>query len=303
MSDDLLITFASWEDRFRLGFDRDLANVEVRKALVFYFRTYAERTQENRDSVQAVCEGKNIEYMAECLDVERPAENWRTVLKAVEEAIQDRQSVLVDISTMPREIIWYVLWQIEQSSMAGRYVYYSPENYGSDWLSRNPQSPRLVYKLSGFASPAAKTALLVTVGFDLQRVKRLISWYEPAKLLIGFQGTSQFERNNTMMEDYRKTLEKEYKKECDCDTFELDAFAEDRGMGVIQEKLEEVDSSYNVIMSSLGPKLTAITLYKLQRQKQERGLVYAPSNQFSQEYSRGIGPRFEGILEHVISMG
>ena len=130
MSDDLLITFASWEDRFKLGFDRDLANVEVRKALVFYFRTYAEWTQENRDSVQAVCKGKNIEYMSECLDGDRPAENWRTVLKAVEEAIQDRQSVLVDISTMPREIIWYVLWKIEHSSIAGRYVYYSPENYG-----------------------------------------------------------------------------------------------------------------------------------------------------------------------------
>ena len=98
------------------------------------------------------------------------------------------------------------------------------------------------------------------------------------------------------MDDYRKTLEKEYKKECDCDAFELDAFAEDQGMGAIQEKLKQVDSSYNVIMSSLGPKLTAITLYRLQRQKQERGLVYAPSNQFSREYSNGIGPRFEGTL-------
>ena len=296
MKTDLVITFASWENRFRLGFQRDLSNERTQKVLVFHFASYAKWTQENRDEVRRVCEEKEIEYISKCLDVSNPAENWRIVLESVDGAIQDQQAVLVDISTMPREIIWYVLWQIEQNSIAWRYVYHSPENYGTEWLSRNPQSPRLVYKLSGLASPSAKTALLVTVGFDLQRVKRLINWYEPAKLLIGIQSVSQFERNNTTMPDYRDTLKKEYKKECDCETFELDAFAEDRGMMAIQEKLEKLDSTYNVIMSSLGPKLTAITLYKLQRERENRGLVYAPSNEFSREYSSGIGPSFEGAF-------
>ena len=296
MSDDLLITFASWENRFKLGFERDIEKNKTRKVLIFHFTSYEKWTQENRGTVKIKCEKNKIEYISKCLDVNKPAENWRMVLESVEDAIQDRQGVLVDISTMPREIIWYVLRQIEQSSTVGRYVYHSPKNYGSDWLSRNPQSPRLVYKLSGIASPSAKTALLVTVGFDLQRVRRLINWYEPAKLLIGIQSKSPFARNNTTMPDYRNTLEKEYKNECDCETFELDAFANDRGMGVIQEKLKKLDSTYNVIMSSLGPKLTAITLYKLQREKEKRGLVYAPSNEFSPEYSSGIGPSFNGTL-------
>ena len=291
-----MITFASWEDRFKLGFQRDLRNDRAQKVLLFHFASYEKWTEKNRDAVRRVCEEKEIEYISKCLDVNNPAENWRIVLGSVESAIQDQKGVLVDISTMPREIIWYVLWQIEQNPIAGRYVYYSPENYGNDWLSRNPQSPRLVYKLSGLASPSAKTALLVTVGFDLQRVKRLINWYEPAKLLIGIQSESQFERNNTTMPDFRNTLEKEYKKEYDCETFELDAFAEDRGMRAIQEKLKQLDTSYNVIMSSLGPKLTAITLYRLQRENEERGLVYAPSNEFSQTYSSGIGRCFEGTL-------
>ena len=34
---DLLITFASWEERFRIGFDRNLEKVGVRKTLVFLF--------------------------------------------------------------------------------------------------------------------------------------------------------------------------------------------------------------------------------------------------------------------------
>ena len=294
MSDDLLITFASWEDRFKLGFERNLEDIDAQKVLVFYFGSYAERTRENREAVEKVCKEKDIKYISECLDVgNHPANDWRKVLDSVEGVIQNCQGVMVDISTMPREIIWYVLWTIEQSSITMRYVYYSPDAYGDDWLSQDPRSPRLVYKLSGISQqPPAKTALLVTTGFDLQRVKRLISWYEPAKLVIGIQSESHFPRNNTTIANYREIFKKEY----DCKIFELDAFAEDRGTVAIQEVLEELGSSYNVIMSSLGPKLTAITLYKLQREKQEIGLVYAPSNQFNQKYSSGIGKCFEGAL-------
>ncbi len=289
---DSLITFASWEDRFRIGFDRNLKKAGVRKALVFYFASYADRTEENRQMVDEACKAKNIKYIPLELDIDRPANNWRTVLDSIEDFIADCQGILIDISTMPREIIWYVLWLVGQSPIAARYVYHSPQDYGDDWLSRDPRPPRLVYKLSGIALPSAKTALLITVGFDLQRVKRLINWYEPNKLMIGIQITSLFERNDTTMMEYRETLKKEY----DCKIFELDAFADDRGMTEIQEVLEPLDSSYNIIMGSLGPKLTAITLYQLQRQNDRIGLVYAPSNQYNPDYSSGIGKCFEGTI-------
>ena len=289
---DLLITFASWEERFTTGFDRDLGKVGVRKALVFYFQNYADRTQANRQQVTTICKAKRIEYIPVELDIDKPADNWRTVLNSIEKFIADCQGVLIDISTMPREIIWYVLWLVGQSPIAARYVYHSPKDYASDWLSQDPRAPRLVYKLSGIALPSAKTALLITVGFDLQRVKRLINWYEPNKLMIGIQITSQFERNDPTMMEYRETLKKEY----DCEIFELDAFAKNRGMAAIQKVLEPLDSSYNIIMSSLGPKLTAITLYQLQRQNEEIGLVYAPSNQYNPDYSSGTGKCFEGTV-------
>ena len=259
---------------------------------MFYFASYADRTEENRQMVDEACKAKNIKYIPLELDIDRPANNWRTVLDSIEDFIADCQGILIDISTMPREIIWYVLWLVGQSPIAARYVYHSPQDYGDDWLSRDPRPPRLVYKLSGIALPSAKTALLITVGFDLQRVKRLINWYEPNKLMIGIQITSLFERNDTTMMEYRETLKKEY----DCKIFELDAFADDRGMTEIQEVLEPLDSSYNIIMGSLGPKLTAITLYQLQRQNDRIGLVYAPSNQYNPDYSSGIGKCFEGTI-------
>lgn len=292
-NNDLLIIFASWEDRFRIGFDRDLKKARIRKALVFYFGSYAARTKENRHAVEEVCKEKGIEYIPAELDIEQPADNWRTVLECTESAVAECPNILIDISTMPREIIWYVLWMVEQSQRVARYVYHKPQKYGDEWLSRDPRAPRFIYKLSGIAMPSAKTALLVTVGFDPPRADRLVSCYEPSKLLIGIQSSSSFQRNDEVMAGYYEKMER-YEKEYDCSIFELDAYADDRGMDAIQEVLRSIGTSYNILTSSLGPKLTAISLYKLKRQNEKVGLVYAPANQFNPNYSSGIGDCFEG---------
>ena len=209
MSRKLLITFASWEDRFRLGFRKDLRDSDADQVLVFGFKSYADWTEKNRGAVELACRKNDIKYRVEWLDVDAPASNWETVNRAVGTAGAGCSGILLDVSTMPREIIWYVMWQVEQVGLSLRYVYHSPKTYGDDWLSRNPQAPRLVYKLSGLSVVSVRTALLVIVGFDPQRVKRLVSWFEPAKLVVGFQSRSQFARNDVAMAEYREQLEKE----------------------------------------------------------------------------------------------
>ena len=288
---DLLITFASWEDRFRLGFERNLERTKFGDVLAFYFGSYASRTQDNRKIVDGICKTNKIKCTFVELDIDKPADNWRKVLRNIDQFLLESNEISIDISTMPREIIWYVLWVIEQNNIIARYVYYSPREYADDWISRDPRAPRLVYKLSGMASPSSQTVLFVTAGYDLQRVKRLLNWYEPSKSIIGVQSESKFRRNEEAMAEY-SIFEKEY----DCEIFEVNAFSEDLGMGAILAKLDDIDPSYNIIMGSLGPKLTAITLYKIQRQRQEIGLIYAPSNQFNENYSTGIGQRFSGTM-------
>ena len=286
----LLITFASWEDRFKLGFRRDLDCAGVGRALVLYFENYADRTQRNRDDVESACRRDGIECTWEPLDVADPVKNWNTVAKAIGSAASGCQRVLVDISTMPREIIWHALWLAEDKAAELGYVYHCPEGYGKDWLSRDPRAPRLVYKLSGIALPSRKTALVVTAGFDLQRAVRLIEWFEPSVLLVGLQSKSRFTRNYEAMKNHRDRMSKEY----DCKFFELDAYSDDRGLATIQRELGKIDETCNIVMSSLGPKLTAITLYELQRARPEVGLAYAPATEFSGDYSFGIGESLWG---------
>lgn len=293
MNECLLITFASWEERFKLGFRRDLKDAGVRRALVFYFENYAGRTRGNRSDVESACRLDDIECTLEPLDVADPVKNWNTAAKAIGSAISGCQRVLVDISTMPREIIWHALWLAEDEAVELSYVYHCPEDYGTDWLSRDPRAPRLVYKLSGIALPSRKTALVVTAGFDLQRAVRLIEWFEPSVLLVGLQSKSRFARNREAMKNYRERISKEY----NCKFFELDAYSKDHGLATIKQEVEKIDETCNIVMSSLGPKLTAITLYKLQRARPEVGLAYAPATEFSGDYSFGIGESLSGTVE------
>lgn len=297
MRDGLLVMVAGWEDRFLPGLRRDLEDQGIRKILMYWFDSYGARTERNRETVQSICNRKRIELVTHRLEIDNPPNNWKVVVGSIDNVVTNCESVLIDISSMPRDIIWYVLWKIDQylseTKLEARYVYHSPTNYPEGWLSRDPRSPRLVYKLSGIALPMRKTALLVTVGFDIQRVKRLIGWLEPVKLIVGIQAESQFERNNSVMNRYREMFRGEYDED-NCSVFDLDAYSTDRGMSSIKSEVDNLGGEYNIIMASLGPKLTAISLYKIQRIDDTIGLVYTPANQYSENYSIGIGDRFDG---------
>ena len=292
---DLLICFASWEDRFALGFERNVRSSPFRKTLVFYFKEYSERTDVGRRTVSEICTQEEIDYMLVDLDGEDPVDTWSTVRLRVTEAIDRCESVFVDISTMPRDIIWYILNLVDCSQASHvQYVYYSPKGYGDEWLSRDPRSPRLIYKLSGLASPKSQVTLLITVGFDLQRATRLIDWCEPNRIIIGCQGGTRFSINEQWMTEHRTKLEKQYP----CTFFELDAYTKDCGMASVREALVDVPETDNVLLSSLGPKLTAVSLYKIRRDNKRYGLVYAPSREFSSHYSFGVGQRFQGSIRY-----
>ena len=294
MADErLLLGFSGWEDRFRLGFAEEIEVSDVERVVLLGFRSYEEWTQSCRKQIKDRCKQRGIIYNELTLaGVDEPASNWFVIMDGLVRWVANVRYVTVDISCMPREIAWYVFWFLERCNVGVTYVYRSPQRYGEGWLSRYPRTPRLVYKLSGIARPAIRTALVATVGFDLQRIKRIINWCEPSRVLIGVQVTSHFSRNDQEMKESRRVLKKEYEGEF----FELDAFSADRGAAEIEKALATIGSSYNIVMASLGPKLTAVTLYRIQRAREGTGLVYAPSGQYSRQYSIGIGKRFEGIL-------
>lgn len=285
-----LIAFGSWEDRFSAGIERDLRSTKCESLVVFYYDRDASRTAAGRDIAIRCCERRAVDYSEVRLESARFSSCWKDIFAAIDRRVILGDDVTVDISTMPRDIIWSVFWMLERKRVPVKYAYHCPASFGDDRLSRDPRPPRMIYKLSGEAMPLDKTVLLLILGYDIRRAMRLIRWYDPDQIIVGVQIDSRFERNQDSMQAQLEQLQRQY----GVDSFELDAFAKDRGRAAIRDAIRDASEHENVIMSSLGPKLTSVSLYEIQREFPRFGLAYAPANEFSEDYSLGIGTSHAG---------
>ncbi|MEQ8790072.1 MAG: hypothetical protein RIC55_27495 [Pirellulaceae bacterium] len=289
---DILISVASWEERFLLGCQRLFESHAYSRAIVYYSDEYADWTQASRASVQAQCRDKGIQYEDGVLYAADTSRTWRETLDSSLGQLPEGCNAVVDLSTMPREIIWQTFWFLQYRKCNVSYVYHRPGKYG-EWLSRDPDRPRLVYKMSGISRIGARTALLVLAGYDVDRVRHLVDTFEPEIALLGLQKDSVAPENSERMEAQSSA----FKDDRSVQRFWVDAYSSDHGMEAVETALASISPTHNVIMASMGPKLSAVSLYRLHRQNENLGLVYLPAREFNREYSSGIGETIYGSLD------
>lgn len=289
------ITVASWEDRFRLGAERLLAKHTFERAVVFYYQENAEWTASNRATVGELFTREGVSHIEVPISFDDPVATWHALRSEVESTAQQSLLPLVDFTTMPRDTLWGLLSLLHENGFDVNYAYHRPENY-AEWLSRDPGRPRLVYKLSGLATLGSPTCLVIATGFDPERTRQLMWHYEPRHVLLGFQTGEQYDNNAKNIENHKESLKDEY-KEFDVEQFQLDAYAEDQGFESLFNQVKQRAQSCNVVMTSLGPKLSAIAMYEVHRQFPETSLVYTPSGEFNRDYSHGISETYQGVVK------
>ncbi len=272
----LLITVGSWEERFKLGYERIIEEHEISDVLLFSFKEYEEWNKDNLEHTRQIKAYNHI-----VLSFDNPRDSWFKVVEAI--AKYDSEDIVLDITTSPRNVIWTVLNLIEDQAESLKCIYNKPEEYG-EWLSRNPRKPRIVYKLGGELQLGWPTKLLILPGYDAERVKQLIETFEPKETILGCHNGDDLGN-----QELRVTKEKIKVYEPDVRDFEFDAYGEDFGYEKIMGETESLFKESNVIMASLGPKVTSIPLYMIHKKFLNSSLVYTPSNEFNQEYSKGIG--------------
>ncbi len=289
---ELLVTVASWEERFILGL-RDLVAVShPRNLLMYYFEEYKEYSSQNRGIVDQLCKDNDIILESFRLSFREPVNTWRTIYDSLKFNELSSKEIIIDFTTMPRETLWILLNLLEGSSAGINYVYYGPKGYNESWLSRDPGKPRLVYKLAGEAKLGARTLLLVLTGYDPERVEQLVRFFDPHHTLLGIQTGAQYNNQSMNVNRY-----KQYERQRGFTRFELDAYGGDHGFATIEGQLKDYLEGFNIVMSSLGPKTSAIALYRLKKKYPQTSLAYTPSNEFNREYSYGIGEKYTGRLE------
>ena len=287
----VLVTVASWEPRFELGSKRLLQLYDVRKIILFFFEEFAPRTEPSRKKVHALAEAKGIDVVERRLKFDDPLLSWQMLKVTVEDQIAPDASVLVDISTMPREIIWATFFWLEYMGSSIHYAYHRPESYGSDWLARDPNEPRLVYKMAGTAKLGHPTALIIVTGYDVDRTSQAIEYFQPQQTALIAQKGDQYE-NDLRNIDVHLNLAKTY----DLTMVDADLFSDDHGHSIVRNVAEELVRKYNVLMFSFGPKVSAIALYRAKREFSDSGLGFIHCKDYSADYSQGIADTIRGAL-------
>lgn len=300
MNDLRLISVAGWEERFSLGLLRNLTQYLVRKVDLFVYFEYKKHTYERVEAAHDLCVDHNCILVTHSLYYENPVFTWKYLQKWVETNIVKGEAILLDITTMPRETVWSLLFFLEQRECKIQYIYWSPEDYSNQWLCNEPSKPRLLFKHSGISEFDKNTALVILTGFDTERTAQLVFYYEPKLTVLGIQAGKQFSNNSRNSLKYH---EDECKGSTTIESFELDAYKSDHGLDVLKSTISPLLHDYNVIVSSLGPKLSAIAVYQLQREFPSIALTYVPTKEYNLFYSRGIGESVTGIFTPPSSRG
>lgn len=287
---DCLITCAGWEDRFIGGLKNSIETHDVSKVIVIVVAEFKEKTEKK------IAELKGLVNKVELLEIEcsllDDLQLWKTIESSFENRTINGESLCVDITTMPRFIIWFFMHFLDHYGKSVEYIYFQPERYEQcDWLTSDAEEPRLVFKHSGICLPDRSTILIIQTGFDIERVNQLIYTYEPERVFLYSQVGEQF---NNAIENLNK--HKEHLKYQDIEYVEIDAFGGDFGFGVINDVIVRYKDECNIIVSSFGPKPTSLAMYKLNKVHPEIGLSYVLVKNYNDQYSHGVD------VENVISV-
>lgn len=294
---NVIITVASWEERFLLGMGQLIETIKPSRILMFHYKEYADWSSGNRKHISELCKKKDIDLTGDIeLSFGSPRDSWEELVSQVRHMTVPAKLITLDISTMPREVIWSICHVLSQQKICCQYTYHKPQpedGYGK-WLSRDPGRPRILYRLAGIQHLGRSTALVLQTGYDVERVKQLVRFYEPEKLLLGLQVGNQFENVAHNREKYNA----EFSGDRDTDLFDVDGYSLNGSYDVFRKETAPLLKKYNVILSSLGPKIGALSLYMVKRSFPDVALSYIPSNEFNHAYSQGIGTCIHGILNN-----
>lgn len=288
---DILITVASWEERFILGFERLLASVKPNRVLMFYYKEYKSWSEENLMRSAQYCENERVQLFEEELSFTSLPESWKRLVKLLLREVTAGVNVTVDITTMPREVIWTICGHLAIKCSEIQYVYHLPEGYG-DWLSRDPGRPRIVYKMGGICTLGNSTTLVVLTGYDVERTKQLIRFYEPEDIFLGLQVGEQFESAKRNRTEHKEKLTRNK----NIRWFDINGHSVKESLASLEKYVSPFLNEKNIILSSLGPKVGALALYRFHQLHPKTAISYAPSNEFNKEYSHGIQKTIAGTL-------
>lgn len=271
------ISFASWEDRFKKSFIEDNKCNIFNKSYIFYFDSFFSRSKENIESIQS----SSTDIIE--LSFTNSIKTWK-ILKSTFHDIDRSYEYIINISTMPRSAMYMILHFLDYHKINYKILYYNAKSHGgqhSKIITRNPLEPKLVLQHSGVSDIDKKTLLVILVGYDIKRVYQLFNYFEPYNVILGIETNNQ---TDSLLLEEEKRFHDIHSKEI----MHINSFEKENINNALEKYVTPKLKDYNIILCSLGPKLSAVELYKYNIKYPETALAYVSSKDYDENYSNDI---------------
>jgi len=274
------ITFISWEDRFVESLKYDLNEFsDIDEVVFFYFKEekFYSKTKKNVSELQQIVNNESITISIHSLSFDDYLSSWKIVNDVFNE-FDDEDEFVLNISTMPRNIIFSILHFLTNSESNFSIKYFSPMSHGND-ITRNPSKPELILQHGGIMLPSKKIILIVILGHDIKRVHQLYNFIEPSQIHIGLGTNHQTALPSDLDTDFDDIQNKEI--------FKINSFSSEEVYSILKERILTLREDFNIVLCSLGPKIETVGIFKVHKEYPETALLYAPSKDYADDYSSG----------------
>lgn len=278
MTYNTYITFASWEDRFIETFSRDINNNEFNKILILNYENghNLDYKQVHMDKIEQLNSKKvSVDFIQ--MEINNDVSNWKLLNDKFKNNIEE--SVLLNISTMPRNIIYYTLHFLDCYNHNYNTIYYNALAHDPK-LTQSPLTPNLILQHSGIFYSHKKTLLVASIGYDEKRIYQVYNHFEPKKLIILSENIHKTCIDKDVDFQFTDIEEK--------DVIKINSFEKDNIFSTLEQVVTPLQEKYNVVLCSLGPKISSLELYKYNKKYPETSLCYVALKEYSHKYSTGV---------------
>jgi hypothetical protein len=198
------------------------------------------------------------------------------------------QRILVDITTLTRELLLMLMRFLQSSVVAGstvEFVYNRAKDYSvgdppkDKWLSRGIREVRSVLGYPGELLPSRKSHLIVLVGFEDERALSLIRQCEPSRVSLGLAdetepATQPHQATNVARFSRLKSILDQVEK------FQFKGYDAEATAGILQEQIARAPD-LNTIIAPMNTKISTVGAASLALRDAAIQLCYAQPNTYN----------------------
>lgn len=276
------ISCASWEERFIDSLVYDYNKYKYNNIVLFYFNDekFKGLSETSVHLTNEFAKKNGITLNIVEVGFENQIEIFTQATSILSLQLSDQN--YLNITTMPRHLLYVTLDILQKSQNPFDVLYYVPEKYGNE-IAKNPEVPQLLLKHSGIFEADKETLLIISAGLDKERIFQLYYYFEPKKIVIIEEKNNYANINERDRDSFRSDLE-----ELNAEYYIRDSFDANNITSFLQNDLSNEIETYNTLLCAIGPKIASLELFKYNLINPRCGIVFALSREYSKDYSIGI---------------